>query len=61
MEKLAINGGEKVRTKPFPTVNDSSGRWIGKEEKKLVMQVLDSGSLNRNNGKFVTQFETEFA
>ncbi|MDI6784565.1 MAG: DegT/DnrJ/EryC1/StrS family aminotransferase, partial [bacterium] len=61
MEKLAIAGGQKVRTKPFPTVNDTSGRWIGKEEKELVMQVLDSGHLNRVGGKFVAQFETEFA
>lgn len=61
MEKLAINGGKKVRTKPFPSVNDTSGRWIGKEEKELVMQVLDSGHLNRVGGKYVSRFETEFA
>ncbi|MFB3896880.1 MAG: DegT/DnrJ/EryC1/StrS family aminotransferase [bacterium] len=61
MDKLAIEGGKQVRTKPFPTVNDTSGRWIGPEEKELVMQVLDSGHLNRVGGKYVARFESDFA
>ncbi|MCX7918219.1 MAG: DegT/DnrJ/EryC1/StrS family aminotransferase [bacterium] len=61
LERLAINGGEKVRIKPFPTVNDQSGRWIGEEEKQFVMEVLESGHLFGVGGKFVTQFERAFA
>jgi hypothetical protein len=40
--KLAILGGNKIRTKPFPAPNT-----IGNEEKKAVMSVLDSGVLSR--------------
>ena len=46
-EKLAIHGGSKVREKGFPSVGNASGRMIGDEEKALVMEVLDSGALNR--------------
>jgi len=42
MSKLAIHGGNPVRTKPFPAYNT-----IGEEEKRAVMQVLDSGVLSR--------------
>jgi dTDP-4-amino-4,6-dideoxygalactose transaminase len=41
MNKLALMGGKKLRTKPFP-----SGPVIGKEERKLVAEVLDSGKLS---------------
>ncbi|MCX7705058.1 MAG: hypothetical protein N2115_02210 [bacterium] len=30
--KLAIEGGKPVRTKPFPSVNNISGRNFGEEE-----------------------------
>lgn len=40
--KLAINGGEPVRKKPFPAYNT-----IGKEEKEAVNRVLDSGVLSK--------------
>ena len=60
-EKLAIHGGTKIREAGLPTVSDASGRMIGEEEKALVLEVLDSGKLNRNNGDKVTQFENEFA
>jgi dTDP-4-amino-4,6-dideoxygalactose transaminase len=40
--KLAIHGGECVRTKPFP-----AHRYIGAEEKEAVNRVLDSGILSR--------------
>lgn len=40
--KLAINGGLKVRTKKFPGYNT-----IGEEEKKAVMDVMDSGVLSK--------------
>jgi len=59
--ELAINGGPKTRTKGFPSVGDKSGRLIGEEEKRLVMEVLESGSLNRNGGTKVVAFEKRFA
>ncbi|MDA8162355.1 MAG: DegT/DnrJ/EryC1/StrS family aminotransferase [Desulfobacteraceae bacterium] len=43
--KLAINGGAKVRIKPFPAY-----RVIGEEEKQAVLSVLDSGVLSRYLG-----------
>ena len=65
MSNLAINGGEKVRTKLFP-----KHPVIGDEEKKQVMEVLDSGNLstfaaspgeNFLGGKKIRQFEETFA
>jgi dTDP-4-amino-4,6-dideoxygalactose transaminase len=41
MTKLAINGGTPVRTTPFPRYNT-----IGEEEKRAVIEVLDSGVLS---------------
>lgn len=41
MNKLALNGGTPVRTKPFP-----HHPVIGNEEKRAVMEVLDSGHLS---------------
>lgn len=40
-QKLALLGGPKVRTKPFP-----GGPCIGQEEKEAVLSVLDSGLLS---------------
>jgi dTDP-4-amino-4,6-dideoxygalactose transaminase len=63
--KLAILGGNKIRTKPFPAPNT-----IGNEEKKAVMSVLDSGVLSRflgvwhndfYGGEQVQQFERNWA
>ncbi|RLG98512.1 glutamine--scyllo-inositol aminotransferase, partial [Candidatus Bathyarchaeota archaeon] len=63
-EKLAIEGGKPVREKPL------RGGWpgammIGEEEKKAVLEVLESKSLFRYYGpnpKYkVAQFEKEFA
>ena len=39
--ELAILGGSPVRSDPLPTYN-----MIGSEEKKAVMDVLDSGELS---------------
>ena len=61
MSELAINGGEKVITKPFPDVGDISGRYLGQEEKELLIEVINSGHLNRVGGTKVSQFEKEFA
>jgi dTDP-4-amino-4,6-dideoxygalactose transaminase len=65
MSKLALLGGKKVRTKLFEAYNT-----IGAEEKKAVMEVLDSGNLSQFlgawhedffGGKNVRQFEKEWA
>lgn len=65
MEKLALEGGTPVRQKPFP--------WhctTGAEERKIVMEVLDSGILSEfigsNNerflgGKYVRRFEDKWS
>ena len=60
-EQLAILGGAPARSKPFPTSADASGRWLGEEEKRLLIEVIDSGSLNRNGGSKVAQLETQWA
>ena len=60
-DKLAIHGGKPVRGAPFPTHTNASGRYIGAEEKQLLMEVIDSGCLNRVGGSMVLRFEREFA
>ena len=64
MNKLAINGGPKVRNQPFP-----KHPIIGEEEKKQVMEVLDSGNIstfiasqgeNFLGGKKIREFEKKF-
>lgn len=64
-EKLAILGGEPVRRKPYP-----AHVTTGKEEKKAVIRVMDSGILSdfegSNNqwflgGREVKAFEKEWA
>jgi dTDP-4-amino-4,6-dideoxygalactose transaminase len=50
-----------MRSKPFPSVGNPSGRDLGEEEKKLLEEVIDSAQLNRNVGSKVVQFEKEFA
>jgi len=65
MGKLAINGGKPIRTQKFPAHN-----MIGEEEKKAVMQVLDSGVLSKflgcwhpdfYGGPQVLEFEKQWA
>lgn len=65
MAKLAINGGEKLRTKPFP-----AHKYVAEEEKAAVNRVLDSGILSRYlgcwhddfyGGPEVQAFEKEWA
>jgi len=50
-KKLAIFGGNPVRTDPFPSYD-----VIGDEEKKAVMSVLDSGILSRFLGAWHDDF-----
>jgi perosamine synthetase len=51
MSTLAILGGTPIRTKRFPAHN-----MIGPEEKKAVMEVLDSGVLSRFLGSWHPDF-----
>jgi perosamine synthetase len=61
MSDLAVNGGQRVRTAPLPTVNDISGRTFGDEELANLTEAISSGKLFRYGGKFVTKFEEDFA
>ena len=54
MEKLAIDGGQPVRTKSFP-----SGEKVGKEELEQLEQVIASG--NMFQGAKVQEFREGFA
>lgn len=60
-QELAINGGAPYRTRPFPTVANASGRWLGEEEKRLLAEVIDSGALGRNDGVKVAALERAWA
>lgn len=51
MEQLALLGGEKVRTKPFPAYNT-----IGKEEEDAVVGVIRNGKLSRFLGAWHQDF-----
>lgn len=51
MAKLALLGGEPVRTKPFPAHNP-----IGKEEKEAAVEVLETGVLSRFLGSWHPDF-----
>ncbi len=51
MAELAINGGTPVRVAPFPRYNT-----IGDEEKKAVMEVLDTGVLSQFLGTWHPDF-----
>ena len=51
MPNLAINGGEPVRTTPFPEYVT-----IGEEEKQAVMEVMDSTVLS----KFLATWSDDF-
>jgi dTDP-4-amino-4,6-dideoxygalactose transaminase len=61
MSKLAIEGGKPVRKRPFPTVDDRSGRTLGKEEARAASEVIMSGHLFVYGGTKVDKFEKEFA
>ena len=51
MKKLAINGGEKLRTNPFPAYNT-----IDKAEEEAVLRVLRSGKLSTYLGTWHDDF-----
>ncbi len=51
MNKLAIHGGEKLRSKPFPAYNT-----IGTEEEEATLRVLRSGKLSTYLGTWHDDF-----
>lgn len=51
MSRLALLGGQPIRTEPFALQNT-----IGEEEKRAVMQVMDSGVLS----KFLGEYDPDF-
>ncbi|MHB1294978.1 MAG: DegT/DnrJ/EryC1/StrS family aminotransferase [Anaerolineae bacterium] len=61
MSELAIHGGYPYRSTPFPSVGNASGRWLGEEEKRALIEVIDSGRLNRNDGRQVAEMERAWA
>lgn len=60
-ELLAIEGGPPIRSVPLPNVGGKPGRDLGDEELANLREVIDSGRLFVHGGKFVQQFEQEFA
>jgi dTDP-4-amino-4,6-dideoxygalactose transaminase len=60
-QRLAIDGGTPVRSRPFPTINDALGRQLGQEELALLTEVIHSGRLNRNSGTKVAALEQAWA
>jgi dTDP-4-amino-4,6-dideoxygalactose transaminase len=58
--RLAIDGGQPVRSDPFPTTANASGRTLGKEEIDALRTVIESGQLSRVGGSQVPALESEF-
>jgi len=56
MSELAIHGGPKAKTTPF-----GSGKRFGEEEKKQLMEVIDSDMLFYFFGKKVFELQNTFA
>lgn len=58
--QLAIDGGQPVRSDPFPSTADASGRTLGNEEIEALREVIESGKLSRVGGSQVPALESEF-
>jgi perosamine synthetase len=56
LQKLALNGGDKVRTRPFPP-------WPNYQEEEIAAasEVLRSGKFARQSGSKVHEFEEAYA
>ena len=54
--KLAVYGGEKVRTAPFP-----ARAPFGKKEEDLLVKAVRSQNLFGKSGTYVAEFERQFA
>lgn len=59
MSKLAIHGGKPVRSKPLIPAKFSKMRY-GKEEIRLLTEVIKSGNLNRVAGTKAKLLESKF-
>ena len=44
-EKLAVDGGTPVIQGALPTIKNASGRLFGEEEERMVLDVLEGGTL----------------
>ncbi len=60
-DDLAVDGGVPVRSSPFPSVGNASGRTLGEEELEGLRRVLASGQLNSTTGGETRALEAEFA
>ncbi len=56
MEKLAIHGGPKLRTRPFP-----ARAPFGAREEELLIAAVRTQNLFGKSGRFVREFEEAFA
>ncbi len=56
MARLAIHGGPKVRTRPFPERTP-----FGQREEELLIDAVRSQNLFGKSGRFVKEFEKAFA
>ena len=56
MARLAIHGGPKVRTRPFPDRTP-----FGQREEELLIDAVRSQNLFGKSGRFVKDFERAFA
>jgi perosamine synthetase len=58
---LAQYGGRPVRTAPFPSATEPTGRTLGEEEIAALRPVIESACLNMHAGREVRGLEAEFA
>ncbi|MDE3256898.1 MAG: DegT/DnrJ/EryC1/StrS family aminotransferase [Gemmatimonadota bacterium] len=56
MEELAIDGGKKVRTRPFP-----ARAPFGQREEELLLDAVRSQNLFGKSGRYVKEFEASFS
>jgi len=61
MNNLAILGGKPEIGYKLPDVYSNSGRNVGEEEKKELIEVIESGSLGYLPGKKLKQFQNDWA
>ena len=56
-DMLALRGGKPAIREPLPTIKNATGRLFGEEEKRLVLEALESGSLSCLYGTMAGRFE----
>jgi hypothetical protein len=60
-DRLALEGGAPAVRFRIPQWDDRTGRSMGREERRLVLEVLDSGHLGMVNGGKVKLLQEEWA